>query len=130
MNGSEIVFDTKGQDEYTGVYARAIDPTNESQASGQEGDMTLVQGYTFLWTYIEGGSNNGFTGSGWYADIEGSPLKIAGYTAKEVEMNLQNGIWTNLNIIFHTWQQHANDNPEEHVASDFAKIITNDACWY
>lgn len=126
IQGSEKV------QEYSTVYARSIDTYDSQQASGNDGDMTLVGGYTFTWEYDPNGQS-GFTGVSWFEGVSGSPLQATGYSVEEVETNLKNGTWTNLNVIFEAWQDYVEENSSVHVASDFAKYLTNNnaaGCWY
>lgn len=129
MHGDEHITEYKEFEEYSGVYGRAVDPSNQTQNSLNDGEETHVGGYTFLWVYDQNvTTGNGFTGSGWYETLSKSPLAVIGYTPSQVEENLRNGTWTNLNVIFSEWQSYANEHPDEFVASTFAKALP-DACW-
>lgn len=127
MFGSEYINDVKEPEVYSEVYGRAVDPSNSSQISDDGGEHTIVGGYTFLWSYAEGG-NNGFTGSGWFDTTAGTPLAVYGISGKALEAQLQSGERTNLHDIFSNWQVYATNNPDAHVASEFAKMLP-DNCW-
>lgn len=96
---------------YTPVDAYAVMPMADSIISGGTGgDATLTQGVRFTWVYdpnTPDASPSGFTGQGWFADAEGSPIY---YNIQEHRMTLEGilsefaGDRVDLNDVFQNWQ--------------------------
>ena len=96
---------------YTPVDAYAVMPMADSIISGGTGgDATLTQGVRFTWVYdpsTPDASPSGFTGQGWFADAEGSPIY---YNIQKHDITLEGilsefaGDRVDLNDVFQNWQ--------------------------
>lgn len=96
---------------YAPVDAYAVMPMADGIISGGTGgDATLTQGVRFTWVYdpnTPDASPSGFTGQGWFADAEGSPIY---YNIQEHGMTLEGilsefaGDRVDLNDVFQNWQ--------------------------
>lgn len=83
-------------------------------SGGNGGNVTTTRGVTFTWVYDPNNSTgSGFTGQGWFADIDSSPI---GYSIKYCSMTLQNildefenGKRTDLNDVFLNWQGYVDE---------------------
>ena len=85
-------------------------------SGGSGGNVTTTQGVTFTWVYDPGepeATPSGFTGQGWFAEIDGSPIW---YSIKYCSMTLE-GILaefaaetrTTLDDVFINWQSYVNE---------------------
>lgn len=94
---------------YTPVDAYAVMPMAGGIISGGTGgDATLTDGVRFNWVYDPNNPDkSGFTGQGWFAEIEGSPIY---YNIQEHNMTLEGilsefaGDRVDLNDVFQNWQ--------------------------
>lgn len=94
---------------YTPVDAYAVMPMAGGIISGGTGgDATLTDGVRFNWVYDPNNPDkSGFTGQGWFADAEGSPIY---YNIQEHHMTLEGilsefaGDRVDLNDVFQNWQ--------------------------
>ncbi len=114
---------------YSPVEAYSLDPANSGIISGGQGDSSIVvRGTRFLWVYNPSGES-GFTGNGWFANVEGTPLKVAGMTEEMLEQEFSTGR-TNLNDIFSTWQTYVNQEAdlENDVVKTFQQMVGYN-CW-
>ncbi len=99
---------------YTPVEAYGISTFADGIISGGTGgDATVTQGVRFLWVYNPDTPNaapSGFTGQGWFADAEGSPIwysiQFSGMTLQGILDEFAAGTRTNLNDVFTNWQNY------------------------
>ena len=99
---------------YTPVDAYAVMPMAGGIISGgTEGDATLTGSVRFSWVYdpnTPDKSPSGFTGQGWFAEIEGSPIwysiKFGGMTLEGILGEFSAGHRVNLNDVFQKWQNY------------------------
>lgn len=99
---------------YTPVDAYAVMPMADGITSGEVGGgHTVTQGVQFLWVYVPetpNGSPSGFTGKGWFADAEGSPIwysiEFFGMTLDGILSEFAAGDRKNLNDVFQNWQNY------------------------
>lgn len=125
---------------YTPVDAYAVMPMAGGIISGGSGgDATVTQGVRFLWVYdpdTPNGSPSGFTGKGWFADTEGSPIWYSihfhSMTLEGILGEFANGTRTNLNDVFTNWQNYVNALGAQgtDVVQNFqAEFGFNSGCW-
>lgn len=115
---------------YSPVQAYSVDPRNSGIISGGQGDSSIVvQGTRFLWVYNPSGVS-GFTGNGWFSNVTGSPLAVAGMTEEQLMQEFSTGARTSLNDIFKTWQNYVNEQAElgNDVVKKFQQLVGYD-CW-
>lgn len=97
---------------YTPVDAYAVMPMADGITSGGNGGGNVIVGRTrFYWVYNpDPMAPNGFTGAGWFCDIQNTPL----YGIPEAELRRQfaTGERTDLNKEFETWQILVNNQPD------------------
>lgn len=97
---------------YTPVDAYAVTPMADGIISGGNGGGNVIVGRTrFYWVYNpDPMAPNGFTGAGWFCDIQNTPL----YGIPEAELRRQfaTGERTDLNKEFETWQILVNNQPD------------------
>lgn len=97
---------------YTPVDAYAVMPMADGITSGGNGDGNVIVGRTrFYWVYNpDPMAPNGFTGAGWFCDIQNTPL----YGIPEAELRRQfaTGERTDLNKEFEAWQILVNNQPD------------------
>lgn len=99
---------------YIPVDAYAVMPMAGGIISGGTGgDDTVTQGVRFSWVYdpdIPGGTPSGFTGQGWFADTEGSPIwysiNFHSMTLQGILDEFERGTRANLNDVFTNWQRY------------------------
>lgn len=132
INGENIVVKP-----YTPVDAYAVMPMAGGIISGGTGgDATLTQGVRFTWVYdpdTPDASPSGFTGQGWFADAEGSPIY---YNIQEHGMTLEGilsefaGDRVDLNDVFQNWQIYvdAEKSQERDVVFEFQQKL-GWTCW-
>ena len=102
---------------YTPVDAYAVMPTAGVVISGWSGgESTVTKGVNFLWVYNPvnpAEPPSGFTGMGWFADTEHSPIwcsiKYHEMTLKGILDGFANGYRTNLNDVFQNWQDYVEE---------------------
>lgn len=100
---------------YSAVEAYGVSPLTEPGviSGGMGGDATVNNGVRFLWVYDPNepnGDPSGFSGQGWFADIEGSPIWYNGqfeYLTLEIILSqFENRSRQNLNDVFQNWQKY------------------------
>lgn len=133
LRGSEEVY-------YTPVEAYAVSTFADSIGSisgGTGGDAIVTNGVRFLWSYYNNSPNgapSGFTDSGWYSNIEGSPIwysvNYCSVDFNDILEGLGNGTIQNLNEIFQNWQQYVRDEAakDNDVVKSFMYQIPP-TCW-
>lgn len=102
---------------YTPVDAYAVMPTAGVVISGGSGgESTVTKGVNFLWVYNPvnpAGPPSGFTGMGWFADTEHSPIwySIQSKTAtlEDILNGFAGGGRVNLNDVFQNWQDYVEE---------------------
>lgn len=114
---------------YTPVDAYAVMPMAGGIISGGTGDENVIVGSStrFYWVYNpDPMAPNGFTGAGWFCDIQNTPL----YGIPEAELRRQfaTGERTDLNKEFETWQILVNNQPDgaDYVGDFIYLILTKD----
>ena len=130
LSGSEKVY------KYTPVEAYGVSTYADSMISGGDGDGAVsTRGVRFFWVYDPTKpetSPSGFTGQGWFANEEHTPIKVSGYSLEHILREFELGDRTNLNDVFNTWQQYINNIPEEDHLDPifiFQSKIGISACW-
>lgn len=131
--GSETIYIN-----YTPVQARGISTFAGGIASGGTGgDATITQGVRFTWVYDPGNPDDtpsGFTGQGWFAGTEGSPIwyssEFYNMTLKGILDGFYAGTRTNLNDVFTNWQNYvdAEGSIGNDVVQQFQRAVGYD-CW-
>lgn len=128
LEGSEYVT-------YTPVEAYGVSTYDVGIVSGGgAGDATVVGNTRFYWVYNPGDpSTSGFSGKGWFAENQYTPLNYAGITEKRLIYQFENENRTNLNDIFLKWQELVDSQIPEQTdyVREFIKLIgwENEACY-
>lgn len=107
--GSETIYIN-----YTPVQARGISPYAGGIISGGTGgNATTTKGVQFTWVYDPDNPRitpSGFTGQGWFAETEGSPIwysiEFCGMTLDGILAEFAGGNRENLNDVFRNWQSY------------------------
>ena len=123
---------------YSPVSAYGISTFAEGIISGGTGgDVTATQGVNFKWVYDPSTPEaipSGFTGQGWFADKEGSPIwysiQYCGMTLQGILDEFAGETRTNLNDVFQNWQKYvdAQGSPGNDVLQQFQQAVGYD-CW-
>lgn len=96
-----------------------------------------TQGVNFKWVYdpgTPGASPSGFTGQGWFADTDGSPIwysiQYHGMTLDGILNGFKEGTRINLNDVFQNWQNYvdAQGSIDTDVLQQFQRQVGYD-CW-
>lgn len=131
LSGSEEIWYTPVEAYGVSTFAGGI------SSGGMGGDATVTEGVRFLWKYdpdTPDKTPSGFTGQGWFADTNGSPIW---YSIQFYSMTLQGildefagGTRTNLNDVFTNWQNYvdAAGSQGNDVVQQFQRAVGYD-CW-
>lgn len=129
--GTETVTYTPVEGNGVSLFAEGI------MSGGTGGDATVTQGVRFLWVYDPDhptGSPSGFTGQGWFAEVEGSPIwhstQNYGITLDVILKEFKGGTRINLNDVFTRWQNYvdAAGSQGNDVLKQFQERVGYD-CW-
>lgn len=121
---------------YTPVDAYAVMPMAGGIISGGTGgDATLTDGVRFNWVYDPNNPDkSGFTGQGWFAEIEGSPIwysiKFGGMTLDGILGEFGTGKRVDLNDVFQKWQNYvdAGESQGKDIVQEFQQKL-GWTCW-
>lgn len=123
---------------YTPVDAYAVMPMDAGVASSDVGGgHTITQGVRFIWAYDPDNPNgppSGFTGQGWFADADGSPIwysiKFFNMTLEGILSEFAVGGRANLNDVFQNWQNYvdASGSQSRDIVKEFQQKLGWD-CW-
>lgn len=94
-------------------------------SGGAGGNVTTTQGVNFKWVYnpdTPDDTPSGFTGKGWFADTEGSPIWYSSKNGTDLETILAGfaaGTRGDLNDVFQNWQSYV--DAEGFIGTDVLK---------
>lgn len=124
---------------YTPVEAYGISTfAGGISSGGTGGDVTVTNGVRFIWVYDPSQpaeSPSGFTGKGWFADAEGSPIwysiQFYGMTLEGILAGFANESRKNLNDIFTNWQDYVDAQGWQgrDVVQQFQQKLGWTSCW-
>lgn len=106
-------------------------------SGGTGGNATVTQGVRFFWTYdptSPNGTPSGFTGKGWFAETEGSPIwyssEFGSISLQDILEGFKNGTRTTLDDVFTKWQNYVNAEGFQgtDVVQQFQRLVDYD-CW-
>ena len=103
-----MIYGDSSVEVYSAVEGGSIDPSNSTQISGPlvDDETVITGGIRFSWSYDPTTGAGGFTGVGWFANDNTTPIGYSSYYNNEeaLEAALVNGSLQNLNAIFNAWQ--------------------------
>ena len=117
---------------YTPVdgYGVATYADNGIISGGNSGSATIVGSTRFFWVYDPNNTEtSGFTGNGWFTDIDYSPISVF---LKNKSMSLEQFLdqfdqevnpRTNLDDVFTYWQDYVDKNPYGNYPANFAVLV-------
>ena len=106
-------------------------------SGGTGGDAAVTEGVRFFWVYNPVSTHSapsGFTGQGWFADVNGSPIWYStennNMTLDDILDGFAEGKRTDLYDVFSDWQDYvdAQGSQGNDVVKQFQKTVGY-ACW-
>ena len=106
-------------------------------SGGTGGDAAVTEGVRFLWVYDPESPNkapSGFTGQGWFAEHEGSPIwyssNFGNISLNSILDGFAKGLRIDLNDVFSKWQIYvdAQGSQSKDVIKEFQRLVEFD-CW-